>query len=142
LSENHTSQNEKHDEITFQLHKEQLEINKKWIDTADVTIYKKKYTKEKQILVPVTCEDLIIEKKVKSSEDPRDFQVETICIPLSEEQIEIKLAQTILNDIEVYKNQYEELIQVNERLKEEKIHIDTIGDVNVVMDYPSVPDNS
>ncbi|MDR4947990.1 YsnF/AvaK domain-containing protein [Neobacillus cucumis] len=137
MSENHTPQDEKHDEITFQIHKEQLEVNKKWIDTADVTIYKKKYTKEKQILVPVTCEDLIIEKRVKNPEDPRDIQIETTCIPLSEEQIEIKLALTVLNDIEINKNQYEELIQINERLKEEKIHIDTIGDVNVVIDCPS-----
>ncbi|MBM7651068.1 YsnF/AvaK domain-containing protein [Neobacillus cucumis] len=139
MPKNHTPQYEKHNEITFQIHKEQLEVNKKWIDTADVTIYKKKYTKEKQILVPVTCEDLIIEKRVKNPEDPRDIQIETTCIPLSEEQIEIKLALTVLNDIEVYKNQYEELIQINERLKQEKIHIDTIGDVNVVIDCPSSP---
>ncbi|MED4227205.1 YsnF/AvaK domain-containing protein [Neobacillus cucumis] len=139
MSKNHTPQYEKHDEITFQIHKEQLEINKKWIDTTDVTIYKKKYTKEKQIVVPVTCEDLIIEKRVKNPEDPRDIQIETTCIPLSEEQIEIKLALTVLNDIEINKNQYEELILINERLKEEKIHIDTIGDVNVVIDCPSSP---
>src|SRR3954469_18246218 len=109
-----------------------MEINKKWVDKADVIIYKKKYTEEKQIMVPVSREDLIIEKNIINPENPTDIKLETIRIPLSEEQIEVTLTPAILNDVEMYKNQYEELIQVHETLKEEKVRIETVGNVNVV----------
>jgi uncharacterized protein (TIGR02271 family) len=121
-------------EVKLQLHKEELQVNKKWVQTADVKVYKKKYTEEKQIVVPVTREELIIEKKVLNSEGATttDADIETIRIPLSEERIEVTLHPSVLEDVEVYMNQYEELIQVNETLKEEKVHIDTVGDINVL----------
>ncbi|MEH7417977.1 YsnF/AvaK domain-containing protein [Neobacillus drentensis] len=131
MTEQQNTPIDQQDEVTLQLHKEEMEINKKWVDTADVTIYKKKYTEEKQILVPVTREDLIIEKKVANPENPTDTRLETIRIPLSEEQIEVTLTPTILNDVEIEKNHYEELIQVHETLKEEKVHIETVGNVKL-----------
>ncbi|MEH7121169.1 YsnF/AvaK domain-containing protein [Neobacillus vireti] len=136
MTKHQNSPIDQQDEVTLQLHKEQMEINKKWVDTADVSIYKKKYTEEKQILVPVTHEDLIIEKKVANPENPAVTKLETICIPLSEDQIEVRLTPAILNDVEIYKNQYEELIQVHETLKEEKVHIETVGNVKEVHEDP------
>ena len=132
VTEQQNSPLDQQDEVTLQLQKEEMEINKKWVDTADVTIYKKKYTEEKQIMVPVSREDLIIEKKLANPQNPTDIKLETIRIPLSEEQIEVTLTPAILNDVEMYKNQYEELIQVHETLKEEKVRIETVGNVNVV----------
>ena len=132
MPEQQNSPLDQQDDVKLQLHKEEMEIKKKWVDTADVTIYKKKYTEEKQILVPITREDLIIEKNVINPENPADIKLETICIPLSEEQIEVTLTPAILNDVEMFKNQYEELIQVHETLKEEKVHIETVGNIEVV----------
>jgi uncharacterized protein (TIGR02271 family) len=125
--------------VTLQLHKEELQIIKKWVETADVTIYKKTYTEEKQILVPVTREELIIEKKLLNPESGTDTKIETTFIPLSEDRIEVILSPTILNDVEIYKNQYEEHLQINETVKEEKVHINTIGDVKVVINDSSSP---
>jgi len=132
LTEKQNSQYDSSKDVTLQLHKEEMQINKKRVKTADVSIYKKTYTEEKQIIVPITHEDLIIEKIVADPENPAEKKVETICIPLSEERIEVTLTPTILNDVEINNNQYEELIQVQEKLKEEKVHIDTIGDITVV----------
>lgn len=125
--------------VTLKLHKEELQVIKKWVETADVTVYKKTYTEEKQILVPVTREELIIEKKSVNPESGTDTNIETTCIPLSEDRIEVILSLTILNDVEIYKNQYEENIQINENVKEEKVHINTIGDVKVVIDDSCSP---
>jgi len=136
LTEQQNSPLDQQNEVKLQLHKEEMEINKKWVDTGDVTIYKKKYTEEKQVLVPVTREDLIIEKKVANPENPTDTKLETIRIPLSEDQIEVTLTPAILNDVEIYKNQYEELIQVHETLKEEKVHIETVGNVSLANEDP------
>jgi uncharacterized protein (TIGR02271 family) len=120
------------EDVTLKLHKEELQIVKKWVDTADVTVYKKTYTEEKQILVPVTREELIIEKKVLDPATGTDSKIETTRIPLSEDRIEVTLNPTILNDVEIFKKQYEEIIQMDENVKEEKVHINTFGDVKVV----------
>jgi uncharacterized protein (TIGR02271 family) len=137
LPEKQNSPHNHHEKVTLQLHKEEFQINKKWVETADVTIYKKTYTVEKQILVPVTYEELIIEEKVLTPEGAQDAQIETTCIPLKEERIEVILTPTILNDVEIYKKQIEEHIQVHETVKEEKVHIHALGDVKVLVDEPA-----
>jgi uncharacterized protein (TIGR02271 family) len=122
---------EQHDSQTLQLHKEELQISKKWVDTADVKIYKNTYKEEKQITVPITREELVIEKKKANPQGTFDGEIETIQIPLSEECIEITKHPVILEDVEIYKNQLEEIVHVNETVKEEKLHIHTNGDIMV-----------
>lgn len=128
------STHDHHEEITLELHKEELQVSKKIIETAQVNVYKKIHTEEKQIMVPVTHEELIIEKKIVNPESNADPKIETIRIPLSEEHIEVTRHPIILEDVEIYKQKIEEHIQVNETLKEEKIHIDTVGDIRVIDD--------
>ncbi|MBT2737559.1 YsnF/AvaK domain-containing protein [Bacillus sp. ISL-7] len=125
---------EHQEDKTIQLHKEELQVNKKWVVTADVRVYKKTYTLEKQIVVPIIREELIIEKKILNPESGTTTQIETTQIPLCEDRIEVILNPTILNDVEIFRNQFEEIIQINENVKEEKVQIDTIGDVKVVVD--------
>lgn len=120
------------DTKTFQLHKEELQISKKWVETADVKIYKNTYEEEKHITVPVTREELVIEKKKANPQSTFDEEIETIRIPLSEEKIEITKHPIILEDVDIYKNQFEEILQVNETLKEEKLHIQTNGDIKLI----------
>ena len=127
----HDEQNSIHnnnEELTLELHKEELEVNKKIIETATVNVYKRTYTVEKQILVPVTYEELIIEKRSPNEE------VETKCIPLSEERIEVTKHPIIFEDVEIYKEKIEEHMQINETIKEEKIHIDAVGDISIMGD--------
>ncbi|MEH7503020.1 YsnF/AvaK domain-containing protein [Neobacillus drentensis] len=62
-------------------------------------------------------------------ESTTDTILETIRIPLSEERIEVTKHPIILEDVEIFKNKIEEHIQFNETLKEEKLHIDTVGDI-------------
>jgi uncharacterized protein (TIGR02271 family) len=135
------TEKEKHinnEDVTLQLHKEELQIEKKWVDTADVKAYKNTYTKVKEIKVPVTYEELVIEKRILNSKGATDEDPEIIRIPLSEEQIEVTLVPTVFEDVEIYKEQIEEVIQLNETLKEEKLHIETVGDLKVIGEDPQV----
>lgn len=131
MSEKHNSTKEK---ATLQLHKEELQISKKLIQTSDVKVYKRTYIEEKQILIPVTHEELVIEKRNLNPAEAEGDQIETIRIPLSEERIEVTLHPTVLEDVEIYKQQFEEIIEINETLREEKAKIDTVGDLKVVVD--------
>ncbi|WP_053599338.1 YsnF/AvaK domain-containing protein [Bacillus sp. FJAT-18017] len=125
---------EKQEKRELQLHKEQMQVSKKWSETANVRVYKRTYTEEKQINVPITREELIIEKKTVSSVDNQDSGIETITIPLMEERIEIILHPTVLEDVEIYNHQYKESIQIQEILKEERVRIETTGAAKVVLD--------
>ena len=133
VSEQPETANDHYDKVTLKLHKEELQVSKKWIETANVTVYKKSYTEEKQIMVPVRREELIIEKKIVNSEGETDSNIETIRIPLREDRIEVTLHPTLLEDVEIYQNQYEELKHVIKTLKEEKVHIETIGDIKLTV---------
>lgn len=115
-------------DVKLQLHKEKLDITMRGVETNDVKVYKNTYTEVKQILVPVVHEELVIEKKELIRDQPN---IEVTRIPMSEERIEVTLHPTVLQKVTVEKHQFEEEIQVSETLKEEKLLIETVGDINV-----------
>ncbi|WP_121610149.1 YsnF/AvaK domain-containing protein [Mesobacillus foraminis] len=131
MSEKHNSTNE---EATLQLHKEELQISKKMMKTSDVKVYKRSYTEEKQILIPVRHEELVVEKRKLNEAEAEGELIETIRIPLSEERIEVTLHPTVLEDVEIYTQQFEEIIEIQETLKEEKARINTVGNIRVIVD--------
>ncbi|TCN19889.1 YsnF/AvaK domain-containing protein [Mesobacillus foraminis] len=131
MSEKHNSTNQ---EATLRLHKEELQISKKMVQTSDVKVYKRSYTEEKQISIPVRHEELVIEKRKLNEAEAEGELIETIRIPLSEERIEVTLHPTILEDVEIYTQQFEEIIEIQETLKEEKARINTVGNIRVIED--------
>lgn len=122
------------DENVLELHEEQLDISKKRIQTAKVITHKEIVTEEKNIMVPVTREELVIEKTVFDPDNPNDVegQTETIRIPISEEDIDIVKHKVELEDVSVYNNEYEENQQIKETLKKEKLNIKTTGKAKVI----------
>lgn len=122
------------DENVLELHEEQLDISKKRIQTAKVITHKEIVTEEKNIMVPVTREELVIEKTVFDPDNPNDVegQTETIRIPISEEDIDIVKHKVELEDVSVYNNEYEENQQIKETLKKEKLNIKTTGNAKVI----------
>jgi uncharacterized protein (TIGR02271 family) len=120
------------DKVKLQLHKEELEVSKMWVETADVKVYKSTYTEEKLIAVLITHEELVIEKKRLLTDGIMDEKTEIIRIPFSEERIKVTKQPVFLENVEIYKKQFEEIIHINKTLKEEKARIKTIGDLKVV----------
>ena len=118
----------------LQLHEEQLDISKIWIQTGEITVRREVVTEIKRIEVPVVREELVIEKKVldATSLDQQAQHTETIRIPISEERIEIIKHPTALEDISIYKNTFEETIQIDETLKKEILDVNTTGSPIVI----------
>lgn len=120
------------DNARLQLRKEQLEISKELVQTADVTSHKEVITEEKTITVPITHEELVIEKKDLVN-DASDAQYSEIMrIPLTEEQVEVVKNTVKLEDVSIHTNQYQETEHIEETLKKEVAHIETSGNVIVV----------
>lgn len=116
-------------DVKLQLKEEKLDIVKKWVKTGEVAVHKEVYTVEKTITVPVTREELVIEKKALNTEtlDKTNKNIETIRIPISEERIEIKKHPVILEDVEIYNRQFQKIEHIKETLKKEKLNVKTTG---------------
>lgn len=112
----------------LQLRKEQLDISKKLVKTGEVTMHKEVIKENKNIVVPITREELIIEKKVLDKEGSNKH-TETIRIPISEEHIEVIKHPVIQENVAVYKHQIHETKHIKKTLKREKAQIKTIGDL-------------
>lgn len=118
----------------IQLHQEELDLSKILVKTSEVHIHKEVVTEEKTITVPITREELVIEKRVLSPVDSNqtDGQVEIIRIPLSEERIEVTKHPVILEEVNYYTNSYEDIQHIEETVKRELLHVDTIGHPTIV----------
>lgn len=120
------------DNHKFLLREEELDISKKWVKTADVTVHKEILHEQESIIVPVAQEVLVIEKKVliKDGDNVKE-QTETIRIPISEERVYVVKHSVILEDVKVYKQIQQNTQHINVNLKREKAFWETTGNVNV-----------
>lgn len=112
-------------DITLKIKEEQIDIAKKWIKTGEVNIYRKSFMEEKNFTIPITREELIIEKKILNKDSPenKNMPVENIHIILSEDRVEFTKHRVDLEDVSIYKQQIEEIKHIEQTLKKEKAKI-------------------
>lgn len=120
-------------ERTMRLREEQLDISKKAQTTGEVNLRKEVVENEQTINVPVSREEVVIEKKsVKDdvSGEPigRD---ETIRIPVTEERVEVNKRPVVTGEVEVHKRKVEDTEQVRDTLKKEVAHLDRTGNPTI-----------
>lgn len=119
------------DNITLQIKEEQLHISKSWVQTGEVNVYKETFLEEKIFKVPVTREELVIEKKVPNSGECTVSE-QVLRIPLSEEKVEFTKHKVNLEDVSIYREQIQDIKHIEETLKKEQIKINTYGSANVI----------
>ncbi|SHJ95755.1 conserved domain-containing protein [Clostridium cavendishii DSM 21758] len=112
-------------DIIIKLKKEELNITKEWIKTGDVKIHKERFIEEKHFIIPITHEELVIEKKSFNSSDSNNVSSEIVHIPLTTEKVEFTKEKFFLEDVSIYKEQIKDIKQIETILKEEKIKIKT-----------------
>lgn len=111
------------------LREEELDIAKNKIQTGEVNIQKEIIEEHKAVDVPVTHEEVIIERRAinEPSDEPVGLE-ETIHIPVSEEKVEVGKHTIITGEISAHKR------EVEETLKREEARVDSSGDPNIVSD--------
>lgn len=115
---------------TLQLRGEQLEITKKWLRTGDVKVHREIIIEKKTIVVPITREDLVIEKFVYAENVLKPL--ETLRVPLRDENVEIFKRPVLLGEVSIYKHRFQETEQINEILRKEQVHVETEGECNLL----------
>ena len=108
------------------LREEQLDISKKKVKNAEVSMHTESLTEEKKITVPVIRQELVIENKVLETDE-----TETIRIPISEERVEVVKYPVLLENVAISQRQFQDTECIEETLRKEKLHLETTGNVKI-----------
>ncbi len=122
------------EEGTLQLREEQLDINKNKVKAGEVILSKDVVEEHRSVDVPVTHEEVIIERRTfdnKHSDSPITSG-ETIHIPVSEEHVNVDKHTVLTGEISANKQEVEETRHIEETIKKEEAHIDSTGDTRVI----------
>jgi stress response protein YsnF len=143
------------DDVTLELRKEELDINKNKVQTGEVILSKDVIEEQQSVNVPVSHEEVVIERKTVNNQ-PTDSQIEsssdtnsgsntgsntacsnnaeTIRIPLTEEQVQVGKHTVITEEISAHKREVQQSQQIQETLRREEAHIDKNGNPAIVND--------
>jgi len=122
---------------------EVLQAHKQLVVTGEVLIRKKIITEEKTITVPITREELVIERRPGSGELPaqpvsEDETLEealkdggTLRIVVREEQVRVEKYPVVKEEIVISKRQILETKHISDTLKREEAHLEAVGNVNI-----------
>lgn len=118
---------------TVRVHEEKLRANKQPVNTGEVRVHKEVVTENQTLNVPVTREEVVIERRpVHGQASTSDIRAgEEIRIPVKEERVNIEKQAVVTEEVTVGKRQVTENQEVSGTVRKEKVHVEEKGDVNV-----------
>lgn len=122
------------DAAKLRLRKEELDINKNRVQKGDVEFGKEIIEEQKIVDVPVTREEVVIERRDLNNEasDSPITDEETIRIPVSEEKVDVDKRTVVTGEISAHKHVIENSVHIDETLKREEARINKTGNPDVV----------
>lgn len=136
IFENSTNNKRELDEDNekLRLRKEELDVAKNKVQKGEVEISKEIIEEKKSVDVPVTHEEVVLERRSLNDEvtDSPITDEETIRIPVSEERVDVGKHTVVTGEISAHKRVIEDTKHVDETLKHEEARINKIGDPDVV----------
>ena len=116
------------------LRKEELDIDKSRVQTGEVEFSKEIIEEQKTVDVPVTREEVVIERKTLNNErsDSPITDAETIRIPVSEERVDVDKRTVVTGEVSAHKRDIEDTKHIDEVLKREEARVNKIGNSKVV----------
>jgi uncharacterized protein (TIGR02271 family) len=122
------------DDAKLRLRKEELDIAKSRVQKGEVELGKEIIEEHKSVDVPVTREEVVIERRSLNNEacDSSITDEETIRIPVSEERVDVSKHTVITEEVSAHKRTIEDTQHIDETLKREEARINRIGNADVV----------
>jgi uncharacterized protein (TIGR02271 family) len=115
------------------LREERLDIDKDRVNTGEVTLHKDIFEEHKNVDVPVTHDEVIVEKRAFNEDsDAPVGREETWHIPTSKDEINVGKHTVVTGEVEAHKKSFQEKENVDEILKKEKARVDKDGHPNVI----------
>jgi uncharacterized protein (TIGR02271 family) len=125
------------DRDNIELREEELRVEKERVEAGEVRLRKEVVEENKTIDVPVTREEVVVEKRSVGGRRPASGQVgedEEISVPVMEEQVEIEKTPVVREEVSLKKQQVQGTRQVSETIKRAEAWVDTMGKADVRTD--------
>jgi uncharacterized protein (TIGR02271 family) len=119
---------------TVRAHEEKLSVKKTPVETGEVKVRKEVHTEHKTLDVPVTREEVVIERRPASGKEASASDLkggEEIRIPVREEEVNVEKQTVPVEDVSVGKRRVRDTKHVDETLRKEEITVETEGDVDL-----------
>ena len=116
------------------LRQETLDVSKNRVQTGEVNLRREVVEEPKSMSVPVTHEEVVIERRAINNEHS-DIPIgaeASINIPVSAEQVVVDKDTVVTGEISAQKREIEQNHQIDETLKREEARVEVEGDPNVV----------
>jgi uncharacterized protein (TIGR02271 family) len=114
---------------------EQLNVDKQRVQSGEVGLHKNVISEQKTIDVPVTHEEVYIERRPVANGQIDDAtpigQDEAIHVPVSAEQVNVNKNTVVTGEVAVGKRTVQETQRVSDTVKREKLNVDQQGDIPV-----------
>lgn len=117
----------------LRLREEQMQASKQPVETGSVGLHKEVVSEQQSIDVPVTHEEVYIERRPGTGQ-PSDAPVgeeETYRVPVREEQVTTSKQTVDKGEIAVGKRQVQDTKRVSDTVRREEARVEREGDVNV-----------
>jgi len=108
---------------TLDLHEEELSASTRQVQAGEVEVGKRVVTEERSIDVPVTHEELEIERRPGDRRPAADFDsgtTETINVPLMTEEIEVEKRAVVREEVTIKKKPVTEVEHVTDTVRREE----------------------
>jgi uncharacterized protein (TIGR02271 family) len=125
---------ESEDAERLELREEQLDVDTRQVQAGEVRVRKEVLTEQRNIEVPVTREEVVIERRPVSGREAADQTLddeEEIRVPLMEEEVDVQKRAVVREEISVGKRPVQETRQVSDSVRREEARIESEGDVGI-----------
>jgi uncharacterized protein (TIGR02271 family) len=117
---------------TIRAHEEKLHATKTPVE-GEAIVRKEVHTEHQTVDVPVTREELVVERRSGSGQaTSADIQEgQEIRVPIREERVNVEKQTVVAEEVSVGKRKVQDTKHVSGEVRKEEIKVDTKGDVNV-----------
>jgi uncharacterized protein (TIGR02271 family) len=118
------------DRSRLELREEELAIEKDVVQKGEVRVRKEVVSEERTIDVPVTREEVVIERTPVAgrSADAGVGTNEEIRIPVSEEQVRVEKTPVVKEEVKVNKRRVQDTERVRDTVRREEARVEEVGD--------------
>lgn len=118
-------------ERRIQLRGEMLRTYKERVERGEVRLRKDVVTENRSVQVPVTREELVIERTPGSGRATGEIgRDEEIRVPLSEERVRVEKQPVVNEEVRVGKRQVQSNKEVSDQVRHEELRVEKKGDVD------------
>lgn len=116
----------------LELREEQLDVDTRQVQAGEVRVRKDVVTEQKNIEVPVTREEVVVERHPVAGREASDASIgegEEVRIPLMEEEVDVQKRAVVREEVSVGKRKVQETRTVSDSVRREEARIDADGEV-------------